>query len=357
MVARDPRLRGVRALGPAAVIAAALLAAGIAPPVSYAQTAPELERAKDLYLSAEAAMKDGRFDDATRDYGASYELSKDPALFFKIGRANERAARCDIALIYYARYLREGKPTEQFVGLTNERIAACHGSVPGAGSNPAGSGTAAGTGSAANAGVTGEASAGSAAAGSAAADSAGETSAGAGSGIEPSIGGAGSGSAAEPAVRGASPEQRSPTARSTTAPEATAPPDPAPAGSGSAAPLPIPSNQHKVAWLLGGSAIALATLGGVLAYAARSSENDVRDLYAGLAGQPPPYDSQTRKRYDDLVDDGHRFQHLSWTAFGFAGAATVGAALLFTLGGDEAAPHARVTPVITPRGGGIAVRF
>jgi hypothetical protein len=101
----------------------------------------------------------------------------------------------------------------------------------------------------------------------------------------------------------------------------------------------------------------MVALGGVLAYAARSSENDIRDLYAGFAGQVPVFDAQTRQRYDDLVDEGRRYQHLSWTAFGLAGAAALGAAVLFTIGGQEPVHHARLTPVITPRGGGITVGF
>src|SRR5689334_13092407 len=114
-----------------AVVAAALLGGSLAPPVSHAQPAPaaELDRAKDLYKSAETAMKDGQFDDALRDYSAAYELSKDPALLFKIGRANERAGRCEVAVTYYARYLREGTPNEKFATLTRERITACGGDV------------------------------------------------------------------------------------------------------------------------------------------------------------------------------------------------------------------------------------
>jgi len=110
---------------------------------------------------------------------------------------------------------------------------------------------------------------------------------------------------------------------------------------------------------LTGSAIALATLGGVLAYAADSSENDLRDLYVGFDGQPATFDGQTRKRYDDLLDEGHRYEHLSWAAFGLAGAAGAAAAALFVIagGGSERAPAARVTPVVTTTGAGVAVRF
>lgn len=316
------RGRGPRAVGIAAVVTAALLAGSLVQPITHAQPAPDVSRARDLYRSAEAAMKDGRFDDAIRDYGAAYELSKDPALFFKIGRANERAGRCETALIYYARYLREGKPTEQFTATTRERILACGGdarSVEGSAApvspEPTSETDASGT-----PGTTAQAG-----------SAAGTT--------EPA-------GATEPAGEAGS-----------AAGSATEPVDGAAASAGSGAPrVLIPSNHHKVAWLLTGGAIALAALGGILGYAADSSENDVRDLYVGFAGQPATFDGQTRKRYDDLVDQGHRYEHLSWASFGLAGAAAVGAAVLFVIGGrEEAAPA--VTPVVTRTGAGVAVRF
>lgn len=305
---------------------AALLGGSIAAPLGRAQPAPDaaIGRAKDLYKSAEAAMKDGRYDDATRDYGAAYELSKDPALFFKIGRANERAGKCDVAVIYYTRYLREGKPSEQFVAATKERIAACGGDARGH------------DGSAAT--------------------------------VEPHPGALGAG---EQGSSGATP---GPVGSDSTAPGSAASGGATPgsttgtsagsvdvaAGTGNGAPAPVltPSNPGKVAWILGGGAIALITLGGVLAYASSSSENDVRDLYVGFAGQPATFDAQTQKRYNDLVDEGHRYQHLSWAAFGLAGAAAAGAAVLFVLGRrDEPAQHARVTPLVTTSTAGVAVTF
>jgi hypothetical protein len=323
-------------------------------------------------------MKDGRFDDAARDYGASYELSKDPALFFKIGRANERAGKCEIALIYYARYLREGKPTEQFVTLTSERIAACRAKVPASGDGasgsrpgPGGTGTpGSGTDTASAGDAAGSASGGASAGASrgASAGASGGASTGASSGASTGTSSGASTGAGEPAIRtGGGTREPPPTSNSTAtrapggdtaAAAGNAPASAAAAPAGTPPPpLPIPNNRQKVAWLMGGSAIALVTLGGVLAYAARSSENDVRDLYAGFAGQAPPYDTQTQKRYAELVDDGKRYQHLSWAAFGLAGAATVGAALLFTLGGDEPAQGPRVAPVVTTRSAGISVRF
>jgi tetratricopeptide (TPR) repeat protein len=328
MALRDPRLRGAHALRSAAIIATALIAIAIGSRVGHAQPSPAIERARELYLSAEAAMKAGRFDDAARDYGAAYELSTDPALLYKIGRANERAGKCDVALTYYARYLREGKPTDPFIALTNERIEACRRSAPGTGDGAPRSGPDAGPPAVASSSGPGTPGSGGSAA----------------TGEDASAAGTRAGRTTEPSA----PTSVTPAPPATPAPDAAAQPP---------APLPIPNNRQKVAWLLSGSAIALVTLGGVLAYAARSSESDVRDLYAGLAGQPLAYDAQTRKRYDDLIDDGHRFEHLSWAAFGLAGAATLGAALLFTVGNEEPAQHARVTPVITTRGAGVTVRF
>ncbi|HEX8108372.1 MAG TPA: hypothetical protein VF516_11625, partial [Kofleriaceae bacterium] len=71
-----PRPPRVVRLGAVAVAMAVVVALGgaIAPPVGHAEPAPDLERARELYRSAEAAMQDGRYDDAARDYGAAYEL-------------------------------------------------------------------------------------------------------------------------------------------------------------------------------------------------------------------------------------------------------------------------------------------
>ncbi len=316
MSRRGPHGRGGRAPCVGAVALAALLASSIALPITHAQpaspVAAEIGHAKDLYQSAEAAMKDGRFEDAVRDYRAAYELSKDPALLYKIGRANERAGKCDAALIYYARYLREGNPSEVFAATTRERIAACGGDVhnlPGS-AGPSEPRLSAGSGS--SDGSTTPIS-------------------------------AGSGTAAGPSDAGSVSSNTE-----------------SPAGSGSATPTLTlaPNNRQKAAWLLTGGSIALAALGGVLAYATTSSENDVRDLYVGFAGQPPTFDAQTKKRYDDLVDQGRRYQHLSWASFGLAGAAAAGAAVLFVLGGrHETTQQSRITPVVTTTSAGVAVRF
>ncbi|CAN5915519.1 hypothetical protein BH11MYX3_BH11MYX3_48160 [soil metagenome] len=256
-------------------------------------------RAKDFYKSAEAGMKEGRFLDAARDYGAAYEITRDPILFYKIGSANERAGKCDVALIYYGRYLREGKPSEAFVSMTRERITAC-------GGNP---------------------------------DAEHTTSpATTGSGSEPDVVppvGNGSGSAT--------------TTAGSAAGSATVTGVGSAVGTGSAVHL---SSSNKGAWILVASSIALVTVGGVLAYAASSSENDVDDLYAGFTGQPPVFDARTQQTYNDLVDEGRRYETLSWISFGLAGATAIGAGLLFYRHSNE--HSVQVAPTASTTGGGVS---
>jgi hypothetical protein len=88
---------------------------------------PDFARAAELYKQAEAAMSAGRYADAAQDYAIAYDITKDPVLFFKIASANDKAGRCDLALTYYRRYLKEGNPNDEFKKLTEERVAACEG--------------------------------------------------------------------------------------------------------------------------------------------------------------------------------------------------------------------------------------
>ena len=48
-----------------------------------------------LYAAGEQEIAAGAYADAARDYGAAYELTKDPVLFFKIGtRERGRPGKC-----------------------------------------------------------------------------------------------------------------------------------------------------------------------------------------------------------------------------------------------------------------------
>jgi hypothetical protein len=292
-------------------VAVGFVAGVIAVTSVFAQ--PDVTRAKELYQAAEQAMAEKRYADAARDYGAAYDLTKDPALFYKIGSANERAGTCDIALIYYGRYLREGKPSEQHLKLTQERIAACGGSSGDAGSGAVGSadaGAGSGTGSA-------DVGAGSGSAGAGSAIGAGSAEVGAGSADI----GAGS----------------------------------ADVGAGSAAIATVLPARHRAAWLLVGGSIASFTLGAVLAYSADAAERDVSDLYVGLGGVPPQFTPANQKRFDDLVAEGERYEKLSWAAFGIAGALAVGATIRFLTA--KPAEQSVITPTVTPKGAGVSATW
>lgn len=274
---------------------------------AMAQPAPDFERAKDLYKSGEDAMKNGRFVDAARDYGGAYEITRDPVLFFKIGNANEKAGKCELALIYYGRYLREARPSESFVTVTKDKIRACGGEPDG---TVTGSGSAAvvvppvGTGSA--------------------------TDPGSGSATVPPVGTGsatiGDGSGSGSAVIGD--------------------------GSGSAT-VKVVHHSNKAAWVLTATSVAFVTVGAVLAYSASSSEKDIDDLYVGIGGQPPRWDARTQQTYQDLVDEGNRYEKLSWVSFGLAGATGIAAAVLFWRAGTESS--VQVAPAASATGGGVSV--
>ncbi len=289
-----------------AAISGALAGVLIASTVTAQPTpAPDLAHAKELYDTANQAMSEGRYLDAAQGYGAAYDITHDPILFFKIGGANEKAGKCDVALIYFGRYLREGKPDPHFQQLAQDHIRACGGDPRNLAASP------------------------------------GDT-------------GSDAGSAAAAVVTPPPP------------PEGSASALPAPSGSagatgsagsadltalGSAATLPPPPPEHvhgnDAAWLMVGGGLAFATLGAVLAYSANSSEQDLEDLYVGLDGKPPTYDASVAKRYQSLVDEGNRYEHLSWASFGIAGGFAVAATILFLRHPDR----------VEPAPSGVAIRF
>jgi hypothetical protein len=284
------------------VTAGVLVASLATSPLAQPTQAPDLARAQDLYTTANQAMTESRFDDAARDFGAAYDITHDPILFFKIGVANEKAGHCDTAQIYFSRYLKEAKPDPKYQQLAQDHVRACGGDarnlVAPAGEPEADLGSAAGSGSASE--------------GSA----------------------AGSGSAAPVAA---------PPSDTGSAAVAPAPLPPAPP------PAPSHAAGNDAAWLMVGGGLAFVTIGAVLAYSASSSEQDLKDLYVGLDGTPPTYDATVAKRYQSLVDEGNRYEHLSWAAFGVAGGFAVAATILFL----HDRHHDRVEPTPT----GVAIKF
>src|SRR5690242_9808455 len=136
------------------VTAGVVLAAAISTPRAQPQQ-PDLAHAKELYDAANQAMNENRFDDAAQGYGAAYDITHDPILFFKIGVANEKAGHCDTALIYFGRYIKEAKPELKYQQMAQDHIRACHGDARdlaadqgSAVAEPAGSGSGSAAGSA-----------------------------------------------------------------------------------------------------------------------------------------------------------------------------------------------------------------
>ncbi len=285
----------------AGIVITSLLGGAVTGPGALAQpaTAANRERARGLYRAAEAAVAGGRFSDAARDYGAAYDLTHDPVLFWKLGLVNERAGRCDVALTYYGRYLEEGRPAEAFAARARERVIACGGDARSRSRDSAPAPT-------------------------------------------PPV--------ADPPA--APPAEAPPAA----APPAEAPPAAAPPAAAPVAP-PGVDDATATAWLLVGTSLAFVTLGAVLAYSSDAAENDIKDLYVGLAGQPPVFDDRTRALYDDLVAEGERYERLSWLAVGLAGATAVTAGVLFWRGRGESAAGLQVTPTVTPDGAGVRAAF
>ena len=284
-------------------------AGGTSPvPVPPPAVTPDFARAAELYKAAERAMTESRFDDAARDYGSAYEITRDSLLFFKIASAHDKAGRCPVALTYYRRYLKEAKPTPEYMKLTQGRIAACEKGAPGAATD-----TAIPTGSSGTSGTD-------------------ATNPNHGSSIDATIG----------------------TGTDATATGAIDP-------TTTAAPTAIVNSATKThttsAWIATGTGIAFATVGAVLALSAKSTQDDLTDLLATRTpgGQPPAFDGITRRRYDDLITTGERYQTLSWISFGVAGAAGIAATYLFLTsesGNPERSPGAAsvgktlITPTI-----------
>ena len=289
-------MRGSRVL--AGWLALALVAGGGGH--ARAQSAPDLEHAKLLYELATEAMATGRYDDAASDYRQAYALTKDPIMFFKIASANEKAGKCDLALAYYRRYLHEANPPQKYIDLTTERMAAC-------------------------------------------------------------------GASAEPAAGSAAPQPPQP--QPPQPPPETAGSDEAPVaagsdqGQGAGSAIATVAGAHgrvrgkDVPWLMVGGALAFITVGAVLAYSASSSENDIRDLYAGVDNVPVTYDQSTAQRYQQLIDQGHRYEYLSWASFGVSAGFAAAAAFFFVHEGHEHRADERgltVAPIASPQSAGVS---
>lgn len=132
--------------------------------------------------------------------------------------------------------------------------------------------------------------------------------------------------------------------------EPTTPPAVGSAETPAETPLVQPSVNKDRAWLFVGGALAFVTAGAVLAYSTSSAEQDVRDLYIANNGRPPEYDANTKERYEDLIDEGRRYEYLAWTSFGLAAGCAIGATIFFLRDGGDVS----VAPVLTPKETGVS---
>jgi tetratricopeptide (TPR) repeat protein len=131
-----------------------------------------------------------------------------------------------------------------------------------------------------------------------------------------------------------------------TPPRATGETTAAPAGATEPAPpASEPSRDQDRAWLFVGASLAFATAGVVLAYSTSSAEQDLKDLYVSNHGEPPEFDAKTQERYDDLIEEGRRYQVLAWTSFGLAAGCALGATIFFLRDRRDVG----VAPVVTPQ--------
>lgn len=286
---------------------------------AFAQPSPpsndDKVRAKELYQSAEAAMAAQDYATAARDYGAAYEISRDPVLFYKIGTAQERAGKCPVAVIYYRRYLAEAKPTPAFIDITNARIKACSPEPTVTDQPPVEPPKP----------------------------------------VEPA-------KPVEPTVEPATPVE--PAKPTETPPSEPAKEDPKTAmgafvGSRDGGTKePALTSRNRGAWLFVTGSIALVTVGAVLAYSADSAEQDINDLYVGLSGNPPVFDRETKRLYEDMVAEGERYEALSWISFGLAGATAGVAAYLFWREHERSKSEKPiVAPTVTKDGAGVRAVF
>ncbi len=302
-----------RRLGLITALGAVLLLAFSAAP---ATAQPNIKEAKRHYKEAEKAMKNADYAIAAREYGIAYANAKDPVLFYKIGRAHHLADNCKSALVFYGRYLKEGKPNRKAKALTEGFVSACKKKVD-AGTTAAGT-----TGTTADTGTTGTA-----------ADT-GTT-----------------GTAADTGTTGTTADTGTTTDTGTKG----LPGDDSATGGGAAGDAPPtfdtqPAKTWKrtAAWVSVGVAMAFVTSGAVLGLSASSREEDLANLvgFRNQDGTPSTYSGTIQDRYDSLVDEGKRLDTLSKISFGIAGAAVVSAAVFFVL---EAKSPGKITTASSRR--------
>jgi hypothetical protein len=303
-----------RRLGLVAMLGGALL---FAMPASTVTAQPNIKEAKRHYKEAEKAMKNADYAIAAREYGIAYANAKDPVLFYKIGRAHDLAGNCKSALVYYGRYLKDGKPSAKAKNLTDGYVATCKKKL---GTTDTGTGTGTtDTGTGTTDTGTGTTDTGT-----------GTTDTGTGT-TDTGTGTTGTGTGAGTTDTGTGTTGTGATGTGTGT------------GSGTDGPPSFDTKTQRTwkrtaAWVSVGLAMAFVTSGAVLGLSASSREEDLDNLvgFRNSDGTPSTYSGTIQERYEDLKDEGKQLDTFSKISFGIAGAAVVSAAVFFVLDAKSA---------------------
>ena len=281
-------------------------------------TKQQVAAARRHYTEGQAALKGGRYEIAVQSFIDAYEVTRDPKLFFHVARAYELDEKKAEALVFYRRYMNEAELSAsgrrevetKIESLTRETDAQAtrDSAPPRATPKPA--------------------------------------------------------PRPEPAPEPAPGEEPETVVDEPVAPTATGPrqiedtgervlDEPAPFAQ------PDRSNwQSTAGWVSIGVAGLAGATGAFFAAAAESREDDLERLtrQRGADGRPPAYQGSPRADYDELRDEGERFETLSWVAFGTAGA-LVGVAVVLFLTEPDQEPNpvpstralgARLSPQVAP---------
>jgi hypothetical protein len=251
---------------------------------------PDYDKAREHYTKGTAALQARDFSSAAREFGAAYQITKDPVLFFKIAQAHDNASDCESALVYYGRYLKEANPSKEDQAVAEQRVMAC--------TKKMGS-----------------------------AEQSGRTEQGVDRGVQTDFGSdtgdSGSGddllpSPTETHVDGAATQS-------------------------TAGPLTDgePSWQHTAAWVSVGVTVGAATVAAVLGLSAASREEDIDRLVTPGSGGALTFEGSVREQYEAYINEGKDQQTYSFIAWGVAGAAAVAATVFFVL--DASAGREKAT--------------
>lgn len=287
------------------------LALALARPTGVAAQ-PDFKAAAEHYKAADAAMASGNYTGAALEYGIAYDITKDPILFFKIGTANEKAGKCGIALTYFQRYLREGNPSDEYKRVAEEKIAGCKAAI----GDPGGGGDGGGDG------------------------------------------------AVDPDSIGSGPDDGEPVGGGDDAGDGAGGGDGLGGGLGPSFTDKGGSWKRSAAWISTGVTIGMVAVATVLYMSAEGTEEDLQaliDFRDTTSGQPLTFD-EARSQYDDLVDEGERFDRLSKIAFAAAGVSAAAAVTFFVLdarsGGDKERPVGfvgSIQPRVDRHGAGVVM--